>query len=89
MSWRPSPTGPPSPRLASVKKALKTPPRPGLMVMALRRAILRVCGVAAPKKARSQADATSMLKRQAAGASGSAPPISPVASSMARSYVWR
>src|SRR5260370_36725469 len=59
------------------------------MVMALRRAILRVLGVFAEKKACSQPIATSMLNLQVLGTTHSLPPISPVASSMGRSKACR
>jgi len=44
------------------------PPRSGLMIIAERSLILRVRGVSAVSNARSQAFATSMLKRHAGGA---------------------
>src|SRR5258708_29538400 len=70
-NWSPDPALPPSPVRTSRERIENAPPRSGLMIMALRRAIFRVRGVAAAKNSRSQLDATSMLKRQAEGASGS------------------
>ena len=84
---RPSPDVPPRPRRTSASSVSNTPPRSALIVIAERRAILRVRGVDAASSARSQAVATSMLNRHVSGTSGSAPPIVPC-SSCAGPNVW-
>ena len=70
-------------KVAVVEERL--PPGSGLIVIAERRTTLRVRGVVASLNARSQAAATSVLKRQVSGAPGSEPPRRPVVSSLGAS----
>jgi hypothetical protein len=55
------------------------------MIIAERSSTVRVSGVAASSASRSQARATSMLKRHVSGTPGSSPPRTPVSSSLGAS----
>ena len=77
---------PPRPRRTRRSRTSKTPPRSGLITIAERSSTFRVPGVdGLARAAASHAFATSMLKRQVSGASGSSPPMMPVASSFGAS----
>jgi hypothetical protein len=88
MNWRPPAIGPPNPARVRPSSKSNIPPRSGLMIIALRSATLRVCGVFASFCAFSHALAISMLNFQELGASGSSPPRSPVDSSLPASKRW-
>src|SRR5439155_633294 len=85
MNCRPSPARPPRPSAARRRRMLNPLRGSVPMTMAIRIATLRVRPVAASANADSHARATSMLNRHALGASGSAPPMTPVSSSFGAS----